>query len=111
VTDAERQLLSATAQQVRQLFSERDDLLIGITAVILDLYQTAYTAGADRKRAAVARLRTQHAHLRETVPDTGGVFLQRLIDALEARKLDATRLLGETPVTPPDSTAPARVAQ
>jgi hypothetical protein len=39
------------------------------------------------------------------------VFLQWVIDALEARKLDATRLLRATPVTPTDSAPLGRVAQ
>jgi hypothetical protein len=96
MTPAQVLLLSATGQKVLQLFGDRDDLVVGITAVFLDLYRVMFTAGFDSKNAALSRLKAQYADLEGQIP--GGrvsKYLDALIAALEADRLDAAKLLRE----------------
>jgi hypothetical protein len=98
MTAEERLLLTITARYVNDLFGDRDDLLIGIMAALLDLYRVLFNAGADTKDAALRRLGAQHQQLIDAVPEgRGGKALKWLIDSLEAGKLDAAKLLRMPP--------------
>lgn len=93
MTDNERELLLTLGQEVERLFRERDDMIVGITAVLLDLYRVLFKAGADSKEAALSRLRAQHEQLAGLFPEQLGAMLQAVIASLEEDKLDAARLL------------------
>src|SRR5437870_4292506 len=94
MTSEERQLLLGLTREVQRLFQERDDMTVGVTATLLDLYRMLFAAGADTKEAALGRLRAQHSQILQLVP--GGQFgpmLEALIKALEEDRLDAASLL------------------
>jgi hypothetical protein len=96
MTTEERQLLLGTSKEMQGLFRDRDDMLIGITTALLDVYRVLFAAGRDTKDAALSRLRAQHDQLRQVVPgELGCKALQWLIDSLETDKLDAAKLLRE----------------
>lgn len=98
MTNEERQLLLGTFKEMQGLFRDRDDMLIGITAAILDLYRALFAAGLDKKDPALTRLQAQHEELRQVLPgELGCKALKWLIDSLESNKLDAAKLLRETP--------------
>jgi hypothetical protein len=99
MTDNEAKLLSATADQVARLFSERDDLIVGITTAFLDLYRAIFAARLDTKDAVLARLHAQLDDMRRLASsDHGGRYLRSLIESLETDRLDAAKLLREPPV-------------
>ncbi|MGA9308717.1 MAG: hypothetical protein WBW31_25205 [Candidatus Sulfotelmatobacter sp.] len=93
MTREEGLLLTATAEHVAELFDNRDDMLIGLAAAILDLYRALFEAGADTKQAALARLRTQQEQLMRVLPEgRGSKSLKWIADSLENEKLDAAGL-------------------
>lgn len=94
MTDKERLLLLETARHVTQLFGDRDDLIIGVTAAVLDLYRAQFLAGYDTKEAAIQRLRVQCDAIDQQVgDDSKSRYLKALISALEKDALDAAALL------------------
>ena len=96
MTDAERQLLLDLAREVQRLFAERNDMIIGITAVILDLYRVQFAAHADTRDAALSRLRLQRDAINEQVHDGSmSRYLEFVIQSLEAGALDAAKLQRE----------------
>jgi hypothetical protein len=98
MTDEERRLLTETARQVLQLFGNRDDMIVGITAALLDLYRMQFAAGLDTKDVALTRLRIQRDEINRLIHDGRAVkYLQSLIEALETDRLDAAKLLRESP--------------
>jgi hypothetical protein len=105
MTNEERQLLLGLTQEVQRLFKERDDMIVGVTATLLDLYRMLFASGADTKEAALGRLRAQHAQILKLVP--GGQFgpmLQAVIQSLDEDRLDAAKLFR----TPPAGSAETR---
>ena len=72
MTDNEHELLSETAKHVMELFDNRDDMLIGLVAAIVDLYRIAFDAGVNTKEAALTRLRTQQEQSVSVVPEGRG---------------------------------------
>jgi len=96
MTNEERQLMLGTHKDVLNLFQDRNDLLVGITAALLDLYRTLIFAGSDSKDAALLRLRAQRTQIIGAIPNgVGSISLQWLIDSLETGKLDAAKLIRE----------------
>jgi hypothetical protein len=96
MTSDERALLIETAKFTHYLSQNRNDMLVGVTAALLDLYREDFKNGTDTKTAALARLRLQ----REQLASVGGVgteFLQYLMGSLEADKLDAAKLYRDVP--------------
>lgn len=94
----ESQLLVQTAKNTVQLFQDRDDMLVGITAALLDLYRVGFQHGQQTKEEALARLQMQSDFLEKNEPRHRGVlFLNALIVALRDEKLDASKLLREPP--------------
>ena len=104
MTNEERQLLTMTARHVTQLFSDRDDMVIGVTAVLLDLYRVLFAAGRDSKEGALARLRTQHDEIDRVAPDRSA-YLGSLIKTLEDDQLNAAELARQFQQRPPAGTA------
>jgi hypothetical protein len=94
----ERQLLVETAKTVVGLFEDRDDMVVAITAVILDLYRIDFQRGHQTKQEALSRLQMQRGELSVVDPKQRGVkFLDALIETLRSDKLDAATLLREPP--------------
>jgi hypothetical protein len=98
MTDDERTLLVETARFTHQLSRDRNDMLVGITAAILDLYRADFRDGRDTKQDALARLQIQCRQLSGVPGEPGVVFLKYLMDTLEADKLDAAKLYREPTV-------------
>lgn len=98
MTAEERALLIETAKEVARLFQERDDMIVGFTAAILDLYRSAFQAGHQTKEDAIGRLRAQRDDLdRKTQAKLGTKMLGSIIATLENDQLDAAKLLREPP--------------
>ena len=97
MTNEERELLVQTARTVSELEKDRNDLLIGVAAVLLDLYRASFDSGSDTKPAALTRLRLQHQQLAQATPPVDCLSLKWLIDSLEDEKLDAAKLFRMRP--------------
>jgi hypothetical protein len=95
MTPDERALLLETANFTRQLASDRNDLLVGVTAALLDLYRIGFRGGSDTKIQALNRLQIQQDELTKGAAGLGVTFLKYLADTLAADKLDAAKLYRE----------------
>jgi hypothetical protein len=99
MTPDERLLLTSTGKQVVELVANRDDMLIGFAAAILDLYRVLFEAGTDTKEAALTRLRAQQDQLVAVVPEgRGSKALKWIADSLEHDTLNAADLFRAPPV-------------
>jgi hypothetical protein len=94
MTPDERALLLATATQVAQLFKDRDDLVIGVTAALLDLYREEFAAGRQTQSIVIQRLQIQADALRGQL---GEKYLMALIRTLEQGQLNEAGLLRLVP--------------
>ena len=56
MTDDERELLAEIGKHLVQLFQDRDDLVVGVTAALLDLYREEFEAGRQSKETTLQRL-------------------------------------------------------
>lgn len=98
MTNEERQLLVALGDEIIELKNSRTDMVIGITAVLLDLYRTSIQASEQTKEDAVARLTTQRDWLaKEVKSKVGAEFLEFVIETLTNDKLDAAAWLRQRP--------------
>jgi len=97
MTNDERILLVETAKFTDELSRNRNDMLIGITAALLDLYRTRFKEGTDSKPDALVRLELQQNELSRRANGLGVTFLKYLTDTLAAEKLDAAKLYREPP--------------
>lgn len=94
IEETQRLLLIETVKEVRQLFGDRDDMVIGVTAAFLDLYRVLFAAGLDMKELALARLQTQHDEINRLIPSGNAArYLSALIEALETDRLNAAKLM------------------
>jgi hypothetical protein len=92
--NVERQLLLDAVGDVAELGKDRDDLLIGLVAGLLDLYRALFSAALDAKADALLRLKVQQNEILQAVPDgRGSNSLKWLIQSLENERLDAAALL------------------
>jgi hypothetical protein len=99
MTREESLLLTATAEHVMESFDNRDDMLIGLVAAMLDLYRVLFDSGLDTKQAALTRLRAQQDQLTRVLPEgRGSASLKWIADSLENEKLDAAGLFRARPV-------------
>jgi hypothetical protein len=98
MTNDERNLLIQTARSVAQLSSDRDDMVVGVTAILLDLYRVEFESGRQNQSEAIARLQIQRNELNLVEPHRFGVlFLEAVIAALRDGKLDAAKLMRSPP--------------
>lgn len=96
--DMERQLLVELGDHVQELTRNRDDMVVGIVAAILDLYRISIERGEQTKHDAVARLSAEKAWLEMEVPgQVGAKFLDFLIATLATDKLNASDWLRGSP--------------
>jgi hypothetical protein len=93
MANQERQALLHAINSITELEKDRDDLLIGVTAVLLDIYRVLFNSAVDVKQDAMTRLHVQHQQLAEAIPPRDCQSLTWLIESLEEDKLDAARLL------------------
>jgi hypothetical protein len=94
--DKERLLLIESAKEIFQLFNDRDDMVVGITAALLDLYRVDFSTGRQTKSEALLRLSTQRLDLEGRMPrQLGAKYLGALIETLRDDKLDAAKLARE----------------
>ncbi len=92
MTDDERTLLIETAKFITELTKNRNDMLVGITATLLDLYRTDFRDGRDTRQDALRRLQIQQQELSASAGGVGDIFLKYLSDTLATDKLDAAKL-------------------
>jgi hypothetical protein len=98
MTNEERQLLVALGDEIIELKQSRSDMVIGITAALLDLYRISIQKGEQTKDDAVARLTAQKEWLaKEVQGKVGAEFLEFLIATLVTGKLDAAAWLRQRP--------------
>jgi hypothetical protein len=97
MTQDERALLLEIAKFTNELANNRNDMLVGVVAAILDLYRTDFREGKDTKQDAINRLRLQQEVLAEKENGLGNLFLKWLSDTLETDRLDAAKLYRDPP--------------
>jgi hypothetical protein len=85
MTEKERLLLT----ELIQLFQDRDDFVVGVTAALLDLYREEFAAGRQTLNDAITRLSAQRDALRDNL---GEKYLTSLIQTLEDGQLNAAAL-------------------
>src|SRR5271169_3215396 len=94
MTQDEQDLLQATSEAIMQLARDRDDMLAGFTAVILDLYRVEFQEGRQAKEEALFRLQIQRDFLARHSPHRKGVrFLDALIQSVEVLQLQPAKPL------------------
>jgi hypothetical protein len=98
MTPQERQLMVETAKELRRLYRERNDLVLGVTAALLDVYRGRFQSGHDTKGEAVQRLTMQLKAFGRRRDRLGTIFLGLLIQTLRNDQLNAAKLLRETPM-------------
>jgi len=92
MTEEEQNLLRATSKAAMQLFQDRDDMIAGITAVIVDLYRGEFQEGRQTKAEALFRLQIQRDVLAKHSPrQTGTKFLDSVIQTLETVQFNAAQ--------------------
>ena len=94
MTEDERGLLRAMAAEMVRFQNERNDMIVAITAILLDLYRSGFTAGHQTKIDVVTRLQAQLSDL-EVKGGMGAQMLQSVIQTLESDLLDAAKILRE----------------
>lgn len=92
-TNAEK----ALAENVIQLFQDRDDLVVGITAALVDIYLNQIQMTGRSKPHILDSLKMQLDHCAKFPKQYGTKFLKSLIQTLREEKLDAAKLLREPP--------------
>ncbi len=94
MTDDERELLAEIGKHLVQLFQDRDDLVVGVTAALLDLYREEFEAGRQSKETTLQRLTIQANALTAKI---GERYLRALIQTLKENRLDAENLFRSRP--------------
>ena len=89
----ERELVEA----VMQLFSDRNDMVVGIVATFIDIYKNQMQMTGRHQAHIIASLQLQLDHCAKYPHEYGTKFLGALIQALKEDKLDAAKLLREAP--------------
>ena len=96
MTEQERLMLVECGKEIIELYSSRNDMIVGITAALLDLHRVLILAGHQSKQDVINRLTTQKNTIVSHSPkQLGALYLQSLIDALANDRLDAAKLLRE----------------
>jgi hypothetical protein len=81
-----------------ELGRTRDDMIVSVTAAILDLHRLLIQRGQQTKQDAINRLMVQKDLLVANSPgQKGAAYLQSLIETLADDELDAAKLLRDPP--------------
>jgi hypothetical protein len=90
----ENDLLKATSEAIMQLARDRDDILAGFTAVLLDLYRVQFQEGHQTKPEALLRLQIERDFLARHSPHQKGVkFLDAMLKSVETLHLQPAKPL------------------
>jgi hypothetical protein len=94
MTEDEQKLLRTASEAIMQLVRDRDDMVAGLTAVFLDLYQVEFQEDRQAKAEALLRLQIQRDRLAQhSARQTGVKFLDSLIQTVEQAQLQPAKPL------------------
>lgn len=86
-------LLLAFNEQIELLRKERNDMMIGIGCVLIDLHRHLIEKGTQTEKDVLDRLRMQKSFLDSNVPEkAGSQFVSWLLSNFENGKLDPSLL-------------------
>jgi hypothetical protein len=92
MTEEEQKLLRTASEAILQLVRDRDDMVAGLTAVFLDLYQVEFQEGRQSKAEVLFRLQIQRDRLAQHSGRQNGVkFLDSLIQTVEKAQLQPAK--------------------
>src|ERR1700730_17184924 len=95
MTEEEQKVLRTACEAVMQLVRDRDDMVAGLTAVFLDLYQVEFQEGRQSKAEVLFRLQIERDRLaRHSARQNGVKFLDSLIQTVENTQLQPANPLG-----------------
>jgi hypothetical protein len=95
MTEEEQKLLRTASEAIIQLVRDRDEMVAGLTAVFLDIYQVEFQEGRQSKAEVLFRLQIQRDRLAQHSARQNGVqFLDSLIQTVERAQLQPSRPLG-----------------
>jgi hypothetical protein len=95
MTEDEQKLLRTASEAIMQLVRDRDDMVAGLTAIFLDLYQVEFRKGRQSKAEVLFRLQIQRDRLAQRSARQNGVmFLDSLIQTVEQAELQPAKPLG-----------------
>ena len=95
MTEEEQKLLRTASEAIMQLVRDRDDMVAGLTAVFLDLYQVELQEGRQSKAEVLFRLQIERDRLaRHSARQNGVKFLDSLIQTVERAQLQPAKPLG-----------------
>jgi hypothetical protein len=95
--DLLRKFAIESHSETAELQGHINDVVVGMTAIILDLYRTMFQLNLDTKAEALSRLSIQEKELRDHAAGLGAIFLNYVINNLKSGKLDAASLTREPP--------------
>jgi hypothetical protein len=95
MTEDEQKLLRTVSEAIMQLVRDRDDMVAGLTAVFLDLYQVEFKEGRQSKAEVLFRLQIQRDRLAQhSARRIGVMFLDSLIQTVEKTELQPAKPVG-----------------
>jgi hypothetical protein len=95
MTEGEQRLLRTASEAIMQLVRDQADMVAGLTAVFLDLYQVEFQESRQSKAEVLFRLRIQRDRLAQHSARQNGVkFLDSLIQTVEKAQLQPAKALG-----------------
>ena len=96
MTEDEQKLLRTASEAILQLVRDRDDMVAGLTATFLDLYQVKFQEGRQSKAEVLFRLQIQRDRLAQRSARQNGVkFLDALIRTVEKDQFQLAKSLGD----------------
>jgi hypothetical protein len=91
MTEGEQKLLRAASEAIMQLVRDRDDMVAGFTAVLLDLYQVELQEGRQTKAEVLFRLQVQRDRLAQRSARKGVLVLDSLIPTVESAQVQSAK--------------------
>jgi hypothetical protein len=82
MNEDEQRLLRAASEVIMQLLRDREDMLAGFGAVLLDLCQDEFQDGRQTKAEVLFRLQITRDHLAQQSARKGVIFLDSLIQTI-----------------------------
>jgi hypothetical protein len=94
MTEDEQKLLRTASEAIMQLIRDRDDMVAGLTAVFLDLYQVEFRESRQSSAEVLFRLQIQRDRLAQhSARQNGAKFLDSLIQTVEKAQLQPAKPL------------------
>jgi hypothetical protein len=85
------EVLRAASEAIMQLVRDRDEMVAGFTAVLLDLYQVEFQEGRQTKAEVLFRLQVQRDRLAKHSARKGVKVLDSLIQTVEKAQLQPAK--------------------